>query len=162
VDSVSERNLATLDPALAEKIRTAAAEYEKTGSKFCVYDGYRTAAQEDALYEEGRTKPGKIVTMVRGGHSMHNYGMAADIVPFLAATSHILNWNPASAQYKAMVKALKDQGLVWGGDWVHFKDLDHFQIAGIPPNPTPQMVSDLESGVTLQAIWDKAARGEYA
>jgi peptidoglycan L-alanyl-D-glutamate endopeptidase CwlK len=40
----------------------------------------RTNKEQDALYEQGRTKPGKIVTFAKGGQSYHNYGLAIDIV----------------------------------------------------------------------------------
>lgn len=40
----------------------------------------RTNAEQEDLYAQGRTKPGKIVTYARGGQSYHNYGLAIDIV----------------------------------------------------------------------------------
>jgi peptidoglycan LD-endopeptidase CwlK len=40
----------------------------------------RTFAEQDGLYELGRTKPGNIVTEAKGGYSYHNYGLAKDIV----------------------------------------------------------------------------------
>ena len=40
----------------------------------------RTFAEQEALYEKGRTKPGSVVTFARGGQSYHNYGVAIDIV----------------------------------------------------------------------------------
>src|SRR5699024_12775874 len=42
--------------------------------------GNRTAAQQNALYAPGRTKPGKIVTNARSGQSLHNYGVAFDMI----------------------------------------------------------------------------------
>ena len=35
-----------------------------------------------------------------------------------------------------MVRALKQQGLVWGGDWDSIKDPPHFQLAHIPLTPS--------------------------
>lgn len=162
MDPVSEKNLAQVDPALAAKIRAAADVCAATGLYFCAYSGLRTAAQQDADYAKGRTAPGSIVTNAKAGQSMHNYGLAADIVPFLAGESGALNWNPASAQYDAMVAALKAQGLEWGGDWVHFKDLDHFQMQGLRANPSDAMVADFEAETDLPTIWAKAANGSYA
>ncbi len=43
-----------------------------------IVQGLRTIAEQDALYAQGRTKPGKIVTNARGGSSYHNYGVAID------------------------------------------------------------------------------------
>jgi hypothetical protein len=42
----------------------------------------RSFAEQDALYAQGRTKPGKIVTKARGGFSNHNFGVAFDIGVF--------------------------------------------------------------------------------
>jgi hypothetical protein len=36
----------------------------------------RTIAEQDALYAQGRTKPGKKVTNAKGGQSYHNFGLA--------------------------------------------------------------------------------------
>ncbi len=40
----------------------------------------RTNAEQNELYAQGRTKPGKVVTFAKGGQSMHNYGLAIDVV----------------------------------------------------------------------------------
>lgn len=42
------------------------------------YQGYRTFSQQDALYAEGRSSPGHVVTNARGGESAHCYGCASD------------------------------------------------------------------------------------
>lgn len=42
--------------------------------------GYRTVAEQDALFAQGRTKPGPRVTDAPGGLSLHNYGLAVDVV----------------------------------------------------------------------------------
>lgn len=40
----------------------------------------RTFKEQDALYTQGRTAPGKKVTNAKAGQSFHNYGLALDIV----------------------------------------------------------------------------------
>jgi peptidoglycan L-alanyl-D-glutamate endopeptidase CwlK len=40
----------------------------------------RTFKEQNDLYAQGRSKPGKIVTFAKGGQSYHNYGLAIDIV----------------------------------------------------------------------------------
>ena len=39
----------------------------------------RTAQEQDALYDEGRTVDGHIVTEAPAGKSIHNYGLAVDV-----------------------------------------------------------------------------------
>ena len=43
----------------------------------------RTLEEQAALYAQGRTTPGKIVTRAKPGQSAHNYGCAIDIVPLV-------------------------------------------------------------------------------
>jgi peptidoglycan L-alanyl-D-glutamate endopeptidase CwlK len=164
MDARSEAALATVDPALADAVRAAATNLEALGTYILVVSGLRTAEEQEALYAQGRTKPGHIVTNAKAGHSMHNYGLAVDVVPYLSGQTGALNWNAGTEQFQAMVAALKNEGLSWGGDWVHFKDEDHFQLSTLPVNPTPAMISDYGSGDsnTLATIWTNADDGKYA
>jgi peptidoglycan L-alanyl-D-glutamate endopeptidase CwlK len=163
MDARSEAALATVNPMLADKVRAAASTLEPLGTFLLVLSGLRTAAEQDTLYAQGRTTRGHIVSKAKAGHSMHNYGLAVDVVPFLSEGSGPLNWKPETQQYKAMVRAMKKQGLVWGGDWVSFPDADHFQLAGIPNSPNAAMRRDYGDGgqAALQAIWSNAADGKY-
>lgn len=156
----SEATLAPLDPVFANKVRAAAATLEPE-IYLCAYSGLRTAKQQNDDFAEGRTVPGKIITNARAGESMHNYGLAADIVPYLEGDSGALNWEATSPPYIRMVSALKAQGLAWGGDWIHFKDMDHFQLASVPPSPDAQMQADYANGENLQLIWNKVSEGAY-
>jgi len=164
MDPRSEAALATVWPDFAAKVRAAADQLATQGTYFLVVSGLRTAAEQNALYAQGRTTPGLIVTNARAGLSMHNYGLAVDAVPYLSGSTGALNWTPHTPQYQAFVAAMKAQGLAWGGDWVTFPDEDHFQLAGLPANPSPAMVADYGSGDqgTLVAIWNKAGDGAYS
>jgi peptidoglycan L-alanyl-D-glutamate endopeptidase CwlK len=159
----SEAALATVSPALAGMVRAAASVLEADGTHLLVVSGLRTAAEQDALFAKGRTAPGDKVTNAPAGHSMHNYGLAVDVVPFVSGDSGELNWKADNAQFQSMVDALKAQGLAWGGDWVHFKDEDHFQLANVPANPSAAMIGDYGAGdqAALNAIWTNADDGKY-
>ena len=160
----SEAQLATVSPDLALKVRAAADSLAQAGTYLLVVSGLRTSAQQDALYAQGRTTPGHIVTNARAGQSMHNYGLAVDVVPYLSGNGGALNWSVHTPQYQAMVAALKAQGLVWGGDWVTFPDADHFQLPNIPDSPSAAMIADYGAGdaTTLETIWTNADNGKYA
>ncbi|MGN7308723.1 M15 family metallopeptidase, partial [Bacillus subtilis] len=41
------------------------------GIPIVITQGLRTVAEQDALYAQGRSKPGKVVTNARGGYSYH-------------------------------------------------------------------------------------------
>jgi len=164
MDARSEDRLATVSPDLATKVRAAADSLAEAGTYLLVVSGLRTPAEQDALYAQGRTAPGPIVTNAKAGQSMHNYGLAVDVVPYLSGESGDLNWHADTEQFQAMVTALKAQGLAWGGDWVHFKDEDHFQMPNVPANPSEAMIEDYGAGdaAALEAIWTNADDGKYA
>lgn len=91
---------------------------------------YRTIKEQDELYAQGRTKPGKKVTNAKGGQSIHNYGLAFDIVLLYDkdknGTFETASWELNSDWYK-VVDFFKKKGYSWGGDWKSFKDNPHFE-----------------------------------
>ena len=92
MDPRSEAVLKDVDPVLADKVRAAAETLASSGTFLLVVSGLRTAAEQNALYAQGRNGvPGNIVTNAKAGHSMHNYGLAVDVVPFLSGTEGRLN-----------------------------------------------------------------------
>ena len=94
-----------------------------------ILSGSRTYAQQDALYAQGRTAPGKIVTNARPGRSWHNWRCAVDVVPLRNGKPV---WGTAGEDGKlwARVGALGEAaGLEWAGRWKSFRELAHFQNA---------------------------------
>src|SRR5690606_35479001 len=100
--------------------------------------GLRTIAEQDALYAQGRTKPGSIVTNAKGGQSVHNYGLAFDIVILYDkdknGTFETASWSRTEdldknkkADWMEVVEYFKSKGWNWGGDWRSFKDYPHFE-----------------------------------
>lgn len=153
MDAVSESRLAPLNPLLAEKIRHVAALMSAKGVELRVVQGLRTKAEQDALYAQGRTLPGKIVTDARGGQSMHNYGLAVDMVPGIRGASPWKpNWNDKDPDYETMIDLCEQQGLVAGARWIHIPDVDHFQLSGVPVTPTRAMLACLVAG-GCEAVW---------
>ena len=151
-DAISNQRLALVHPLLREKVNAAAAQLAAEGTYFRVAQGLRTYAEQDALYAQGRTTPGHIVTNARGGHSNHNFGCAVDCYPFLSGSSGELNWNAETPQFQMMVSALKAQGLLWGGDWKAIVDPPHFQLMNFPVTPTDaDRLAFAEGG--LEAVW---------
>lgn len=110
-----------------------------TGKAICRFAyTLRTFAEQDAIYAQGRTKPGKKVTNARAGQSMHNYGLAVDIVllkdkdgngSFESASweTNVDFDGDGKADWMEVVGIFKRYGWEWGGDWKSFKDLPHFQ-----------------------------------
>jgi peptidoglycan L-alanyl-D-glutamate endopeptidase CwlK len=86
---------------------------------------YRSPAEQDALF---KLRPK--VTNAKGWQSIHNYGLAFDIVLLIDKDN---NGTFETASYEqntdwmTVVKVFKDAGWEWGGDWKNFKDAPHFQ-----------------------------------
>ena len=105
----------------------------------------RTFAEQNALYAQGRTKlydaNGNklgIVTKAKGGQSIHNYGLALDIVLIKDkdgnGTFETASWEDTidfdkdgKADWMEIVNIFKANGWTWGGDWKSFKDKPHFE-----------------------------------
>ena len=92
---------------------------------------FRTIKEQNELYAQGRTKSEPIVTNAKGGESIHNYGLAFDIVILLDedknGTFEKAVWN--GTHFNKVVKYFVSKGYEWGGSW-KFKDAPHFQIRG--------------------------------
>lgn len=102
---------------------------------------YRSPKEQDSIYAQGRTKPGKKVTNAKGGQSKHNFEIhgkpaakAFDIA--IKGPNNTLNWDTASPEWKRVGRIGKSLGLVWGGDWQKLKDYPHFELASPDNQPT--------------------------
>lgn len=80
VDKVTQDRISKLHPSVRDEVTKIIEEINTkflTGrAKVRIAQGLRTFAEQDALYAQGRTKPGKKVTNAKGGQSVHNYGFA--------------------------------------------------------------------------------------
>ena len=74
------RDITKLHPLLQEKINQLKIECAKQGLVIAIGECLRTVAEQDALYAQGRTKPGTKVTNAKGStySSMHQWGVAFD------------------------------------------------------------------------------------
>lgn len=171
MDNRTEAQLATVMPDLADRVRAAAAALAAQGTYILIPpDGaFRTAARQNQLYEQGRSLPGHIVTNAQAGQSMHNFGLAVDVVPYLSGPGSQPNWRATTPQFMAMVAAMKAEGLYWGGDWRgRLADFDHFQLDALPATPSLEMQADYKATIIPNAtehianLWQKVARGDYA
>lgn len=123
VDERSEKNIGTLllkvHPIARALVQKAAAD----GIQIKVISGYRSYAEQNALYAQGRTSPGKKVTNAKAGYSNHNFGIAFDIGVFSGS-----KYLPESPKYSAVGVLGMELGLEWGGNWTSIVDQPHFQL----------------------------------
>lgn len=95
--------------------------------------GVRTVAEQQALYAQGRTAPGHIVTMKdgvvhRSNHQPHadGFGHAVDLA-FLPSS---VSADPFSDAWpwESYGLAVEAAGLIWGGRWAHPHDSPHAEL----------------------------------
>lgn len=122
-DQRSEDNISSLVPRAQAHARRFLQRALDAGFQVKIISGTRTYAQQNALYAQGRTKPGPRVTNARAGQSNHNFGIAWDIGLFNGS-----KYLADSPQYALIGKIGRDLGLEWGGDWHSIQDQPHFQI----------------------------------
>lgn len=111
---------------------------------------YRSGHEQDELYAQGRTKPGRVVTNAQAGESLHNFETGAgkpaarafDVLPLRHGkpvwgtsgdgidddesddhTDDLEVWQRVGAHGEAA-------GLEWAGRWKKFKEFPHFQMKG--------------------------------
>lgn len=133
IDEKTISRIAIMHPKLREEARDLYFEISAalTGKAFCRFTHtLRTFAEQDALYAQGRTAKGSIVTMAKAGLSYHNYGLAIDIVLIDGKNA---SWDiqkdydgDGRADWMEVVTIFKQYGWTWGGDW-KFKDAPHFE-----------------------------------
>ncbi len=123
VDARSEKVIATLLPEAGPIARALVQKAAASGIQIKILSGFRTYAEQDALYAKGRTAPGPVVTKAKAGYSNHNFGIAFDVGVFEGS-----RYLPDSAKYKAVGALGMDLGLEWGGNWKTIVDQPHFQL----------------------------------
>ncbi|MDU6856091.1 MAG: M15 family metallopeptidase [Clostridiales bacterium] len=117
--TTANRDIKSLQPLAQQAAQLFLDTCKARGIDIFVTEYHRSQARQDWLYEQGRSRPGKVVTWTRS--SNHTSGYAWDIAV-----------NPPHDLYdsKIIAKAgqvAKELGIEWGGNWKQ-QDTPHFQI----------------------------------
>jgi len=123
---INSRNLDDLAPPAKQRAEAFIAAAKAKGIDLLVTSTYRDNESQDALYAQGRTAPGNIVTRAKAGQSWHNYRCALDVVPLVNGKAI---WDD-QVVWKQVGEIGKSCGLEWAGDWKTFKEFPHFQYTG--------------------------------
>lgn len=132
---LNSRSLEDLLPCVQSRATwfIAQAELEIPGLRMIVCSTYRDNEAQDALYAQGRIKPGAIITNAKGGESNHNYRVAFDVFPTLYGKPILFEKDGDQVSdpiWQKLGKIARTNGLEWGGDWKHFTEAPHFQYTG--------------------------------
>lgn len=134
----SQRSLQSLKGVHPFIIHTMCEAIRDTPVDFTITSGLRTTAEQQALYAQGRTKPGNKVTNADGVRSKSNhqakadgFGYAIDLYPYVNGGVDVHDrgnhFPKIAAHIKATAKRL-GYTVVWGGDWKSFVDKPHFEL----------------------------------
>jgi len=120
-----------------------------------VTQGLRSWIEQEQLYAQGRSAPGKIVTNVRGGYSWHNYGLAVYLVPEDIQPGQP-DWNITHPAWSRLWELGRQVGLVEGVVWRTFPDAPHFQLTGKFPMTPNDEVRQLFGEGGILAVWNES------
>ncbi len=118
--TTANRDIKSLQPLAQQAAQLFLDTCKARGIDIFVTEYHRSQARQDWLYEQGRSRPGQIVTWTRS--SNHTSGYAWDIAV-----------NPPHDLYDFSIiskagAVAKELGIEWGGNWPDTRDTPHFQI----------------------------------
>jgi len=139
-DSISIPRIELLHPAIRDEVKKliGVAELWLPQTAIRIVQGLRTFAEQDALYAQGRTKPGNRVTNSKAGQSYHNYGLAIDFALLYDkdnnGTFESLSWDTlkdfdkdGEADWMEVVDIFEDANYTWGGRFHSIQDNPHLE-----------------------------------
>ena len=135
----NSRDLDDLIPEARSRAANFVQQCKAAGIDVLITSTYRDAESQNAIYAQGRTTPGKIVTNAKAGQSWHNYRCAFDFVPVVNGKAQ---WNDL-ATFTKCGEIAEHCGLEWAGRWKKFKELAHCQYTG------GKTLADLQKGLTI-------------
>ncbi|MEM4995045.1 glucosaminidase domain-containing protein [Priestia sp. SB1] len=95
------------------------------GIYVAIVQGYRSIAEQNALYSQGRTSGGSIVTMAKGGYSYHNFGLAVDFCLFDSNKNPVWSVNN---KWMSVIRIAQGMGFTSGYYFSTIKDAPHLQL----------------------------------
>src|SRR5208337_72827 len=154
MDSTSETRLSAVNPQLAAKIHNLAALLADEGIVIRVTQGLRSWNDQQKLYAQGRTTPGKIVTNAPPGYSWHNYSLACDVAPFDSDGQP--DWNASHPAWQRIIGLGESLGMVSGSTFVHCPDNPHLQLTGVFGVSPDDEVRSIFLNAGMTEVWIEA------
>lgn len=128
---VNSRSLDDLLPEVASRAQDFLTTAKAAGIDLIVTSTYRDHASQAALYAQGRTTPGQIVTAARPGESWHNWRRAFDVVPLRNGKPVWSTSGPDGELWARVGELGEASGLEWAGRWRgKMREMAHFQYTG--------------------------------
>lgn len=127
---INSRNIDDLHPIVKGKAQSFLGLCEAADIDVLIISTYRDEESQAALFAQGRTKPGNIVTNAKAGRSYHNWRVAFDVVP-LRNGKPVWGTSGQDGKLWERIGLIGESvGLEWAGRWKNFKEYPHFQFTG--------------------------------
>jgi peptidoglycan L-alanyl-D-glutamate endopeptidase CwlK len=159
---IISRDKSLLYPPFADQLADFESRLAAARLPFFLFMGLRTFADQDELYAQGRTSPGKSITNARGGDSLHNYGLAADYVLDGQIEKPGIQWSwsiksdlnaDGSNDWLQMAEIAVACGLEAGYFWKRFPDAPHVQNRyGLT---LAEIKEIYRTGYGIKAVWSE-------
>ena len=151
------RGIDKLHPELQVCVKKFLEECKKQGLDVCITETLRTQEEQEGLYEQGRTRPGKIVTNCRGFQSPHCWGIAFDF----CRNKRGWEYDNTDGFFEKVGKIAKtifdgtEYDLFWGGDFKTFVDKPHVEmIKYLPNNSTKWLIDTYKTPEEFMKTWE--------
>lgn len=126
-------NIYDLHPDLQQPCKDFLAQCADTGLHVKITFTWRSVDEQNALYAQGRTKPGMKVTNLQGNQSLHCFTIdgqpaskAFDFAIFDTEGNYIKNGS--DKRYTQAGEIGEGLNLEWGGRFRTFHDPDHLEL----------------------------------
>ena len=124
------RGIEKLHPELQPIAEEFRRRCKAAGLNVLITETLRSRAEQEALYAQGRTRPGPIVTRCRYPDSPHCWGVAFDFCRNERGREYV----DTDGFFRKCGAIGKSLGLTWGGDWTGFVDKPHLELKKYMPN----------------------------
>lgn len=155
------RDITELHP----RLQVLAAQLKETcaarGISILYSECLRTVAEQDALYAQGRTAPGSIITNTRGSsyRSQHQWGIAVDFYVDMDIDGDGSKaddaYNNSTGLFDTVGKIAVTMGLGWGGNWTSIKDRPHIYLPDWG-STTSKLISTYGTPEKFMATWSNS------
>jgi RHS repeat-associated protein len=122
-DDTTEQSMRLLHPEIRILAWIHMGKMIRAGLNPRIVSSLRTYEEQQRLYDQGRSTPGRIVTNARPGRSLHNFALAYDIE--LLDDRGRATWS--NRLFETAGGLGEDSGLTWGGRFTSLVDRPHFQ-----------------------------------
>lgn len=150
-------NLDLLHPRFVELCLETLANCEARGSRYYWTSGFRSPAEQLALWQKGRDAAGAVVNpkavVTKLKYGLHNAGIAGDFTrdSDMAKPGLQPSWN--RADYLVLAEEAQKVGLEAGHFWKSFPDSPHLQLPIGKHNISVTMLRGLHAKGDIKPLW---------